>query len=89
MIIKFLTIYWPSSVSPKGKLVKHTSGNRTNGKNVPGICINNKIIDKIEKISNLKKLQVFKPEVKNYNINKKSFKKKKFYKKKLKKIKKN
>jgi len=49
----------------------------------------NKIIDKIEKISNLKKLQVFKPEVKNYNINKKSFKKKKFYKKKLKKIKKN
>ncbi len=49
----------------------------------------NKIIDKIEKISNLKKLQVFKPEVKNYNINKKSFKKKKFYKKKLRKIKKN
>ena len=49
----------------------------------------NKIIDKIEKISNLKKLQVFKPEAKNFNINKKSFKKKKFYKKKLRKIKKN
>ena len=49
----------------------------------------NKIIDKIEKISNLKKLQVFKPEAKNFNINKKIFKKKKFYKKKLRKIKKN
>jgi len=48
----------------------------------------NKVIDKIEKISNLKKLHVFKPEAKNYNINKKSFKKKKFYKKKIKKIKK-
>ena len=45
----------------------------------------NKIIDKIERISNLKKLQVLKPEVKNFNINKKSFKKKKFYKKKIKK----
>ncbi len=49
----------------------------------------NKVLDKIEKISNLKKLQVFKPEVKNFNINKKSFKKKKFYKKKIKKAKKN
>ena len=45
----------------------------------------NKIIDKIEKISSLKKLQVLKPEVKNYNINRKKFKKKKFYKKKNKK----
>ena len=49
----------------------------------------NKVIEKIEKISNLKKLVVFKPEVKNFNVNKKSFKKKKFYKKKIKKAKKN
>ena len=42
----------------------------------------NKIIDKIEKISNLKKLQILKPEVKNFNINKKNYKKKKFFKKK-------
>jgi len=47
----------------------------------------NKTIEKIEKISNLKKLEILKPEVKNYNINKKKFKKKKFYKKK--KLKKN
>ena len=47
----------------------------------------NKVIEKIEKISNLKKLKIFKPEAKNYNINKKKFKKKKFYKKKA--IKKN
>ena len=47
----------------------------------------NKIIDKIEKISSLKKLEILKPEVKNFNINKKSFKKKKFFKKK--KLKKN
>jgi len=45
----------------------------------------NKTIEKVEKISNLKKLEIFKPEVKNYNINKKKFKKKKFYKKKIKK----
>ena len=42
----------------------------------------NKVIEKIEKISNLKKLEILKPEVKNYNINNKKFKKKKFYKKK-------
>ena len=42
----------------------------------------NKVIEKVEKISNLKKLEIFKPEAKNYNINKKKFKKKKFYKKK-------
>jgi len=42
----------------------------------------NKIIDKIEKVSSLKKLQILKPEVKNFNINRKKFKKKKFYKKK-------
>ncbi len=42
----------------------------------------NKVIEKIEKISNLKKLEIFKPEAKNYTINKKKFKKKKFYKKK-------
>ena len=47
----------------------------------------NKIIDKIEKISSLKKLEILKPEAKNFNINKKSFKKKKFFKKK--KLKKN
>ena len=47
----------------------------------------NKVIEKIEKISNLKKLEILKPEVKNFNIKKKQFKKKKFYKKK--KIKKN
>ena len=41
----------------------------------------NKIIDKIEKISSLKKLEILKPEVKNFNINRKKFKKKKFYKK--------
>ncbi len=45
----------------------------------------NKVIDKIEKISSLKKLEILKPEVKNFNINKKKFKKKKFYKKKNKK----
>ena len=45
----------------------------------------NKIIDKIEKISSLKKLQILKPEVKNFNINRKKFKKKKFYKRKIKK----
>tara|TARA_Y100001970_G_scaffold292226_1_gene432595 strand:- start:614 stop:2428 length:1815 start_codon:yes stop_codon:yes gene_type:complete len=42
----------------------------------------NKVIEKVEKISSLKKLEVLKPEAKNYNINKKKFKKKKFYKKK-------
>ncbi len=42
----------------------------------------NKLIEKIQKISSLKKLEVFKPEVKNFNINKKNFKKKKYYKKK-------
>jgi len=42
----------------------------------------NKVIEKIEKISNLKKLEIFKPEVKNFNINKKKFKKKKHYKRK-------
>ena len=42
----------------------------------------NKVIEKVEKISNLKKLEIFKPEAKNYNINKKKFKRKKFYKKK-------
>ncbi len=47
----------------------------------------NKVIEKIEKISNLKKLVIFKPEVKNFNVNKKKFKKKKYYKKKT--IKKN
>ena len=42
----------------------------------------NKLIEKIQKISSLKKLEVLKPEVKNFNINKKNFKKKKYYKKK-------
>ena len=42
----------------------------------------NKTIEKIEKISNLKKLEVIKPEVKNFSINKKKFKKKKFQKRK-------
>ena len=41
MIIKFLTIYWPSSVKPNGKLVKQTSGSKIKGRNVPGIWINN------------------------------------------------
>ncbi len=45
----------------------------------------NKMIEKIEKVSNLQKLKISKPEAKNYNINKKKFKKKKFYKKKIKK----
>ncbi len=45
----------------------------------------NKVIEKVEKISNLKKLEIFKPEAKNFNINKKKFQKKKFYKKKYKK----
>tara|TARA_Y100001936_G_scaffold251181_1_gene306170 strand:+ start:2429 stop:4198 length:1770 start_codon:yes stop_codon:yes gene_type:complete len=45
----------------------------------------NKVIEKIEKISSLKKLEVFKPEVKNFNVKKKQYKKKKFYKKKNKK----
>ena len=40
MIIKFLTIYWPSSVKPNGKLLKQTSGNNIKGKNVPGIWMN-------------------------------------------------
>ena len=47
----------------------------------------NKVIEKIEKISSLKKLEIFKPEVKNFNIKKKQYKKRKFYKKKI--IKKN
>ena len=42
----------------------------------------NKVINKIEKISSLKKLEVLKPEVKNFNFSKRKFKKKKFYKKK-------
>ena len=46
----------------------------------------NKVIDKIEKISTLKKLEILKPEVKNFNIGKKKFKKKKFYKKNKKKL---
>jgi len=33
----------------------------------------NKVIEKIEKISSLKKLEIFKPEVKNFNIKKKQF----------------
>ncbi len=37
----------------------------------------NKVIEKIEKVSNLKKLEILKPEVKNFNIKKKQFKKKK------------
>jgi len=45
----------------------------------------NKIIEKLKKISSLQKLTISKPEVKNYNINKKKFKKKKFLKKKIKK----
>ena len=48
----------------------------------------NKVIEKAEKIYNLKKLEILKPEAKNYYINKNKFKKKKFYKKK-KNIKKN
>ena len=35
----------------------------------------------VYKISNLKKLEIFKPEAKNFILNKKKFKKKKFYKK--------
>jgi ribonuclease E len=42
----------------------------------------NKVIEKIEKISSLKKLEIFKPEVKNFNVKKKQYKKKNFYKKK-------
>ena len=45
MIIRFLTIYCPSNVSPYGKSVKQTFGSKTNGRNVPGICKNNKNID--------------------------------------------
>ena len=45
----------------------------------------NKVIEKIEKISSLKKLEIFKPEVKNFNIKKKQYKKRKFYKRKIKK----
>ena len=45
----------------------------------------NKVIEKIEKISSLKKLEIFKPEVKNFNIKKKQYKKRKFYKKKTRK----
>ena len=45
----------------------------------------NKVIEKIEKISSLKKLEIFKPEVKNFKIKKKQYKKRKFYKKKIRK----
>ncbi len=45
----------------------------------------NKVIEKIEKISSLKKLEIFKPEVKNFNIKKKQYKKRKFFKKKIRK----
>ena len=41
----------------------------------------NKVINKIEKISSLKKLEVLKPEVKNFYFSKKKFKKKKIKKK--------
>ena len=55
--------------------------------NIELLSKTNKVLDKIEKISSLKKLEILKPEAKNYNINKKKFKKKKFYKRKV--IKKN
>ncbi len=45
----------------------------------------NKVIKKIEKVSSLKKLEILKPEVKNFNLKKRKFKKKKFYKKNYKK----
>ena len=45
----------------------------------------NKVIKKVEKVSSLKKLEVLKPEVKNFNLKKRKFKKKKFYKKNYKK----
>ena len=38
----------------------------------------NKVIEKIEKISSFKKLEILKPEVKNFNIKKKNYKKKIF-----------
>ena len=47
MMIKFLIIYWPSTVNPNGKLVKHTSGKSISGKNVPGICINKSSIENL------------------------------------------
>ena len=37
IMIRFLTMYWPSSVKPHGNTVKHTSGSSAKGKNVPGI----------------------------------------------------
>ncbi len=49
----------------------------------------NKVIEKLQKISSLQKLVILKPEVKNFNINKKNYKKKKFFKKKIKRTKKN
>ena len=45
----------------------------------------NKVIKKVEKVSSLKKLEILKPEVKNFNLKKRKFKKKKFYKKNYKK----
>ena len=41
----------------------------------------NKVIKKVEKVSSLKKLEILKPEVKNFHLKKRKFKKKKFYKK--------
>ena len=45
----------------------------------------NKVIKKVEKVSSLKKLEILKPEVKNFNLKKRKFKKKKFYRKNYKK----
>ena len=45
----------------------------------------NKVIKKVEKVSSLKKLEILKPEAKNFNLKKRKFKKKKFYKKNYKK----
>ena len=45
----------------------------------------NKVIKRVEKVSSLKKLEILKPEVKNFNLKKRKFKKKKFYKKNYKK----
>jgi ribonuclease E len=69
----------------KNKIEINFFGNNTLGLDdyeIEFLSKTNKVIEKVEKISNLKKLEIFKPEAKNYNINKKKFKKKKFYRKK-------
>ena len=75
----------PPSITRKGKMCPGT----LKSSHVEFLSKTNKVIEKLQKISSLQKLVILKPEVKNFNINKKNYKKKKFFKKKIKRTKKN